>query len=421
MKKKNYTKWLILINAPTIFLVLDLVYSWTHFQSLDPAKINPNDFQTQFIMEAIFCLAYFPMSIFVYRALKKDFEGSYQQLENEKMDIISRLGEITKYSEQLTQSSSNAASSMEQTVSSLEELNSMVQLNSEHAKQAAALSQTSRDTAVHGEQEINLLIQSMKEISESSKRVQEITYLIDDISFQTNLLALNAAVEAARAGEQGRGFAVVADAVRTLAQKSAVAAKDIANLINETSNKVEKGFSQANNSGEVLKKILTSVKMVSDLNNEISLASQEQTSGLNQISAAMNIIDKSLQDNTTTMQDLTSKVSELQNSKPQDLVAANTSKPLENKIFNLKPEASTHSPAPAPAEKAPEAKLPKKETVAKTPEATPKSEPKEVKKKTVSKAKLEVVKPESKATKAEELIPFDEDMDRVKLSKAEDF
>lgn len=425
MRKKNYTKWLVLINAPTIFLVLNLIYSWFHFQSVDPAKINPRDFQTQFILEAIFCLVYFPMSIFVYRSLKKDFDSHSQELENEKMEIISRLGEITKYSEQLTQSSSNAASSMEQTVSSLEELNSMVQLNSEHAKQAASLSQTSRDTAVHGEQEINLLIQSMKEISESSKRVQEITYLIDDISFQTNLLALNAAVEAARAGEQGRGFAVVADAVRTLAQKSAVAAKDIANLINETSNKVEKGFSQANNSGEVLKKILTSVKMVSDLNNEISLASQEQTSGLNQISAAMNIIDKSLQENTSTMQDLTNKVSELQNSKPQSPVV-------------VSPTAAP-APAPVPVEKAsethlekiPKTKLIKKETPSakvasltrtsevKAKDTTPKPEAKEIKKK--ASAKLEVVKAEPKPTKAEELIPFDEDMDRVKLSKAEDF
>lgn len=432
MKRNNFKKWLILINTPTVFLVIDLIYSWFHFHSLEVAKINPSEFQTKFIIESIFCLSYFPISILVYRSLKKEFESSYHKLESEKSTMLTKLHELTAYAEQLTQSSGNAASSMEQTVSSLEELNSMVQLNSEHAKQAAALSQNSRDTATHGEQEINLLIQSMREISESSKKVQEITYLIDDISFQTNLLALNAAVEAARAGEQGRGFAVVADAVRTLAQKSAVAAKDIAHLINETSNKVEKGFSQANNSGEVLKKILTSVKMVSDLNNEISLASQEQTVGLNQISQALNVIDHSLQDNNNTMKDLTNKVSELQNSNTE------TSRPLPDLTatpkaqFVVKPEITkeTLKEAPKTTKTEPAKKQPIKAVSEEQKKPTPTpvaTEPvvaasKPAKPKPSPKAKLTAVKSEPRpATKAEELIPFDEDLDRVKLSKAEDF
>lgn len=409
MKRNNFKKWLILINTPTVFLVIDLIYSWIHFHSLEVAKINPSDFQTKFIIESIFCLSYFPISILVYRSLKKEFESSYHQLESEKSTMLAKLHELTNYAEQLTQSSGNAASSMEQTVSSLEELNSMVQLNSEHAKQAAALSQNSRDTATHGEQEINLLIQSMREISESSKKVQEITYLIDDISFQTNLLALNAAVEAARAGEQGRGFAVVADAVRTLAQKSAVAAKDIAHLINETSNKVEKGFSQANNSGEVLKKILTSVKMVSDLNNEISLASQEQTVGLNQISQALNVIDHSLQDNNNTMKDLTNKVSELQNTKSE--VKATTPQ------FVVKNETPKDVPAKPQKVEAVKSESVKEKTADKKPTPSVKKPAPEA-----AKPKLTAVKSEPKpATKAEELIPFDEDLDRVKLAKAEDF
>jgi methyl-accepting chemotaxis protein len=249
----------------------------------------------------------------------------------------------------------------------------------------------------------------MREISESSKKVQEITYLIDDISFQTNLLALNAAVEAARAGEQGRGFAVVADAVRTLAQKSAVAAKDIAHLINETSNKVEKGFSQANNSGEVLKKILTSVKMVSDLNNEISLASQEQTVGLNQISQALNVIDHSLQDNNNTMKDLTNKVSELQNTKSE--VKATTPQ------FVVKNEAPKETPTKPQKVEAVKSEPVKVKTTEKKPTPPAKKPTPEA-----AKPKLTAVKNEPKpATKAEELIPFDEDLDRVKLAKAEDF
>lgn len=425
MKRNNFKKWLILINTPTVFLIFDLIYSWFHFHSLEVAKINPSDFQTKFIIESIFCLGYFPISILVYRSLKKDFESNYHQLESEKSMMQAKLHELTIYAEQLTQSSGNAASSMEQTVSSLEELNSMVQLNSEHAKQAAALSQNSRDTATHGEHEINLLIQSMREISDSSKKVQEITYLIDDISFQTNLLALNAAVEAARAGEQGRGFAVVADAVRTLAQKSAVAAKDIAHLINETSNKVEKGFSQANNSGEVLKKILTSVKMVSDLNNEISLASQEQTIGLNQISQALNVIDHSLQDNNNTMKDLTNKVSELQSNK-LEVIKSEPSKPqvTTKTQFEIKKEA--------PKEVTSQKVNTKKNEPVNTNSTDKKTEPsmnesaivetKNSAQTSKPKPKLTPVKSEAKPlTKAEELIPFDEDLDRVKLSKAEDF
>lgn len=438
MNRNNFKKWLILINTPTVFLVADLIYSWFHFQSLDVAKMTPSTFQTKFIIESIFCLSYFPISIFVYRSLKKEFEQTSYQFENEKSAMLHKLDELTKYSEQLTRSSGNAASSMEQTVASLEELNSMVQLNSEHAKQAAALSQNSRDTAIHGEQEINLLIQSMREISDSSKKVQEITYLIDDISFQTNLLALNAAVEAARAGEQGRGFAVVADAVRNLAQKSAVAAKDIANLINETTTKVDKGFSQANNSGEVLKKILTSVKMVSDLNNEISLASQEQTVGLNQISQAMNVIAQSLQSNNSTMKDLTAKVSELQNAKPELPLAPPLKQNEEAK--NTAPtekakKAVAHKPVAKPAknptkatEKAPSVAHMKstQKTEAKTPSpvdaATATKTESNPAAATASKPKLAAVKSDAKpASKAEELIPFDEDLDRVKLAKAEDF
>ena len=469
VKDNNLKRVLFLINIPTLFLVLDLLANWYFNWQTSPVKQISPFTQYQMILQASFCLIYFPLTFLIFKYFSKNLQSAFKSWESEKQNLVARLQEIKSFSSQIFESSSTAAGSMDVTVASLEELNSMVQLNSEHAKQAASLSHSSRDTAENGEREITQLIQSMKEISDSSKKVQEITYLIDDISFQTNLLALNAAVEAARAGEQGRGFAVVADAVRNLAQKSAVAAKDIASLINDTTLKVDKGFSMANNSGEVLKKILTSVKMVSDLNNEISLASQEQTVGLNQISKAMNVIDQSLQTNSTTMKDLTAKVDELQNLSVVEKLAENVEEKkitmaapvtVTKKVETPKLEAST-TPIKSPAsenKKTPKPVLPttatKPTSLAKVktkvnnvvefrsvPKPAPKidtpaeEKPKVVKADVKTKKTQEVttatpsasspvvgaVTQQKPLSKAAQLIPFDEDLDRTKLSKAEDF
>jgi methyl-accepting chemotaxis protein len=219
--------------------------------------------------------------------------------------------QISSASQGLAQASTEQASSLEETVASVEELTSMVKVNSENARQAAELSNTTGAVAARGEKEIKDLVSSMNEISSDSKKIAEIINVIDDIAFQTNLLALNAAVEAARAGEQGKGFAVVADAVRALAQRSASAAKDITGLIKGSVSKIEVGSSQANQSGAVLAEILDSVKKVVQLNNEIATASEEQSNGIAQISKALNQLDQTTQVNAASSEEAAAAAEEL--------------------------------------------------------------------------------------------------------------
>ena len=211
--------------------------------------------------------------------------------------------QLSSSSQQLSAGATEAASSLEETVSSVEELSSMVKLNADNAREAAVLSQSSRESAEAGEQEMKKLNEAMAEISQSSKKIEEIINVIDDIAFQTNLLALNAAVEAARAGEQGKGFAVVAEAVRNLAQRSAVAAKDITSLIKDSVTRIERGGKIAEEGASALKTIMTGVKKVSDLNQEIASASQEQSNGLAQISKAMNELDQATQRNAASAEE----------------------------------------------------------------------------------------------------------------------
>lgn len=204
-----------------------------------------------------------------------------------------------------------SASALEEVVASIEELNSIVQQNSFRAQNAAQLSAEGKYLIRNGKDEIQSLIQSMLQISTSSKKIEEIITVIDDIAFQTNLLALNAAVEAARAGEQGKGFAVVADAVRSLAHRSADSAKDIAKLIKESSDQSQAGSVIAEKSGESIEKIVQMISSISDINSEMAAASAEQSSGINQISKAVNEIEMSTQQNATAAEQVSGAVDKM--------------------------------------------------------------------------------------------------------------
>lgn len=205
--------------------------------------------------------------------------------------------EIASGNVDLSSRTENQASSLEETASSMEEITSTVQQNAENAKQANVLVMEARKQAEKSGTVVSSTIKAMSQINESSKKIADITNVIDEIAFQTNLLALNAAVEAARAGEQGRGFAVVANEVRTLAGRSAESAKQIKDLINDSVTKVEDGTQLVNQSAESLKMITDSVKKISDIVGEISQSSQEQANGIEQINQAISQIDEVTQQN----------------------------------------------------------------------------------------------------------------------------
>ncbi|QDK37690.1 methyl-accepting chemotaxis protein [Bdellovibrio sp. NC01] len=267
--------------------------------------------QLLIFISAFCCFALFGILMWIAYRVSNSVGSISNQLTEAGQQVSVAIGQLSAAGQTLSQASTESAGSLEETVASLEEMSSMVKMNSDNAKQAAALSQSSKTAAEEGQREIHHLIESMKDISQSSKKIEEIINVIDDIAFQTNLLALNASVEAARAGEQGKGFAVVAEAVRALSQRSAVAAKDISTLIKESVVQVEKGSKVADRSGEFLNNIVTSVTKVADLNNEISAASSEQTTGIHQISKAMNLLDESTQSNAASSEEIAASSEEI--------------------------------------------------------------------------------------------------------------
>lgn len=239
----------------------------------------------------------FTLGYFFRRYVVKALDSIFSELKENIFQTSKMSASLSKTSDTLSSSSEKQAAAIEETAASLQELASMVHQNSESANLASELAQKSSGVAQMGGDQIARLISSMRDISQSSKKIEEITSVIDDIAFQTNLLALNAAVEAARAGEQGKGFAVVAEAVRTLAHRSAQAAKEISQLIKSTVEKVLSGEKAADSSGLALTEIITSIQKMTDLNKEIAGASKEQSVGIQQLTQAMNEIDMSIQSN----------------------------------------------------------------------------------------------------------------------------
>ncbi|HKM14428.1 MAG TPA: methyl-accepting chemotaxis protein [Marinospirillum sp.] len=243
-------------------------------------------------------------------ALTSHFNVFVSKIESLVSDIKLSVGainiaaqEIAAGNSDLSQRTEEQAASLEETASSLEELTSTVRQNADNAHQANQLSQEASSIAAEGGERAQQVVLTMGRISASSNKIAEITNLIDSIAFQTNILALNAAVEAARAGEQGRGFAVVAGEVRTLAQRSAAAAKEINELITESVETVGLGSKLVHQTGETIEKIVVSVRRVTDLMGEISAASDEQSQGIEQVNQAVIQMDDVTQQNAALVEE----------------------------------------------------------------------------------------------------------------------
>ncbi len=226
--------------------------------------------------------------------------------------ISTASGEIASGNLDLSQRTEEQASSLEETASSMEELTSTVRQNADNARQANQLAAGASEVAVKGGAVVGQVVQTMSSINESSKKIVDIVSVIDGIAFQTNILALNAAVEAARAGEQGRGFAVVATEVRTLAQRSAAAAKEIKELISDSVSKVEDGTRLVDEAGTTMNEIVNAVKRVTDIMAEISAASQEQSSGIEQVNQAVTQMDEVTQQNATLVEEAAAAAESMQ-------------------------------------------------------------------------------------------------------------
>ncbi|AOY96029.1 hypothetical protein BKK79_30745 [Cupriavidus sp. USMAA2-4] len=216
--------------------------------------------------------------------------------------IATGTGQIAAGNTDLSQRTEEQASSLQQTAASMEELTGIVRQNADNARQASGLAVNASQIAVRGGEVVGEVVDTMDQINGASKKVVDIIAVIEGIAFQTNILALNAAVEAARAGEQGRGFAVVAGEVRSLAQRSATAAKEIKALIGDSAERVEKGSQLVAQAGQTMAGIVDAVKRVTDIMGEISAASHEQSAGIEQVNQAVTQMDTVTQQNAALVE-----------------------------------------------------------------------------------------------------------------------
>ncbi len=270
------------------------------------------------------------------KAIERDYKGAFGKVRNDVNSTITNIAktvnemreaadaindgatEISSGNNNLSSRTEQQASSLEQTAASMEELTSTVRNNADNAQQASQVSASASRLAARGGEVVGRAVSAMADIDASSSKIAEIIRVIDEIAFQTNLLALNASVEAARAGEQGRGFAVVATEVRNLAGRSATAAREIKDLINDSVAKVKVGTELVSESGTTLEEIVVGVKKVNDIIAEIAAASSEQSSGIDQVNIAVTSMDEVTQQNAA-LAEQTSAASASMSDKAQEM------------------------------------------------------------------------------------------------------
>ena len=273
----------------------------------------------------------------------QDMNGNLQRIVGEVRHgtdaVTTASREIAQGNADLSTRTEEQASALEETSASMQQMTATVSQNAQNASKANELAAQAAGVAIKGGEVVREAVGTMNGISASSKKIADIIGVIDGIAFQTNILALNAAVEAARAGEQGRGFAVVASEVRSLAQRSAAAAKEIKDLITDSVSKIDAGSRQVNDAGRTMEEIVTSVKKVTALIAEITAASQEQAQGIEQVSETMTQLEKVTQQNAAMVEEASAAAGSLED-QSRSLASAVA-------VFRLKGE--THSaPAPQP-------------------------------------------------------------------------
>jgi methyl-accepting chemotaxis protein len=242
-----------------------------------------------------------------------------KQVRSSADGVSTASAEIASGNHDLSARTESQASALEQTAASMEELSSTVKQNADNARQANQLAMSASTVAVRGGEVVGQVVETMKGINDASKKISDIISVIDGIAFQTNILALNAAVEAARAGEQGRGFAVVASEVRSLAGRSAEAAKEIKSLINTSVERVEHGTALVDQAGSTMTEVVSSIRRVTDIMGEISAASNEQSLGVSQVGEAITQMDQATQQNAALVEEMAAAASSLK-SQAQELV-----------------------------------------------------------------------------------------------------
>jgi methyl-accepting chemotaxis protein len=290
-------------------------------------------------------------------AMADRIASTISEIKSVGSEVANAAAEISTSTTDLSQRTEEQAASLEQTSASMEQMSATVKKNAENALQANQLTSGSRDVADRGGKVVAKAVDAMARIEDSSRKISDIIGVIDEIARQTNLLALNAAVEAARAGDAGRGFAVVASEVRSLAQRSSQAAKDIKVLITNSSSQVQEGVGLVNQAGTSLTEILASIKQVADIVAEIASASHEQSTGIDQINKALTQMDEVTQQNSALVEEnaASAKTLEHQSETMNEKVA----------FFKLDDRADSHvakAPTPAPATRMP-AKPAKREAV----------------------------------------------------------
>ena len=264
--------------------------------------------------------------------------------------VATASAQIAQGNHDLSARTEQQASALQQTAASMEELNSTVRQNADNARQANQLAMSASTVASQGGEAVADVVRTMKDINDSSRRIADIIGVIDSIAFQTNILALNAAVEAARAGEQGRGFAVVAAEVRSLASRSAEAAREIKGLIGTSVDRVELGSAQVDRAGQTMTEVVTAIRRVTDIMGEISAASSEQSQGVEQVSEAVTQMDQVTQQNAALVEEMAAAASSL-STQARDLVATVATFKLSDK-HSAPVQRSILRPAPAPVARA---------------------------------------------------------------------